>query len=258
MDRMRRRTGILVLIVAVLLVPLHRFGVLQPVEQGIVLSVRPLQRLLYGILPAPRTQQATPERLAELERAVANLTVENARLTALHSAAKDRDALTALLAERGMRGVTATVIGRSTTGSGQLFILDRGADQGIRAGQPVVAGTGILVGIVERAEAGRSTIGLLTNAGRQVAAEVQNASRSPGILAGQHSLTMVLQFIPQQEPIAVGQTVVTAAVDERIPANLVIGEISTIDFATDDLFQEAAVRPLLDPQRVRTVTVLTP
>lgn len=257
----RSATVLGVLVVLILL--LHTVGWLSPVEGGLTMVVRPVQKFFSGLFltlgkggQAPQVNTESAIRVLNEERS--RLLVENARLK------EDREKLLSaitqqeFLGSRKINGVAATVIGRSPEGDEQILILDRGSETGIAVGQPVTTNEGIFVGIIHETGSGRSLVLTPTNTQIAVGAEVQNGSRSPGLVSGQHGLTMTMRFIPQGEKIEKGQTVVTSAVDERIPANLVIGQVNEVFFTTGDLFQSAFVTPPLDFQRLRYVTVLLP
>ncbi len=252
-----RSATILAIFVVVALL-LHSIGWLSPLEGGLTLVLRPVQKFFSRlVLTSEKDSQGVAENgLRSLNEERARLLVENARLK------EDREKLLSTIAQqeflksKDLNGVAATVIGRSPEGDEQVLILDRGSEAGVSPGQPVTTNEGIFVGIVHEAGLGRSLILTPTNTQIAVAAEVQNGSRSPGLVSGQHGLTMTMRFIPQGEGIEKGQTVVTSAVDERIPANLVIGQINEVFFTTGDLFQSASVTPPLDFQRLRYVTIL--
>ncbi|MBI3956674.1 MAG: rod shape-determining protein MreC [Candidatus Kerfeldbacteria bacterium] len=250
------RGRFLFLALAVLIV-LHAVGALDPAERAIVGVLRPLQQRLAALVP--RAGPATPtadERLRELEAQVSRLLTENILLKEERRGVQASNEQQSFLERRSLSGQTVSIIGRSPEGDDQIVVLDRGSERGITSGQPVITEDGILIGTVLESEAGRSIAVLITDRRSSVAVEVENTQRSPGLVRGQHGLTMVMEFIPQNEPIERQQAVVTSAVDERIPANLPVGVISDVHFATGDLFQTASLRPLIDLRRLRYVTVI--
>lgn len=244
----------------VFVVVLHGIGILRPVEQGITRALVPVQSSLSTWFPAlgTKTFRDQQSRIQELEQTVVRLELEQIRTneSLLQCVALQQQDLSN--AALGIHGVHATVIGRSPEGDTQVLLLDSGVEKGIAEGQPVVTGDGVLIGTVLQAQPGRSAVALLTNTQSSVGAEVQNGTRSPGIISGQHGLSLRLRFVPQGERIEKGMLVSTSAVNEHIPANLLIGEISDVHFTTGDLFQEASVRSPLDYQRIRYVTIVTP
>lgn len=247
-------------IIVVFAILFHILGLLRPLELVFVKTVRPVQtafsRWFQAI--AGETSQSQSERIEELEKEVALQQVGRTQADEALRQCQSASAQASALGRRALLGVNATVIGRSPEGDTQVLLIDRGTDNGIQNEFPVVADSGVLIGTVVDAQAGRSSILLLTNTQSSIGAEVQNETRSPGIVNGERGLALRLRSVPQNEALAAGDLVVTSALNEKIPAGLPIGAITDVHFAIGDLFQEASVRPPLDYQRVRYVSVITP
>lgn len=257
--RVFTRARLLFLGTAGLLLLLHILGALGSFEGLIARILRPIQRPLAQSMPWSNKHPVSAissENVLALEDHVARLSIENALLRdvlAKRTAIKDEQEF---LEQHKLHGVDAAIIGQTTEGDEPIVIIDAGTEHGIREGQAVIFNDGILVGTVEKAESRRSTVLLITSTRIRVGAEVENTTRSQGIVSGEHGLTFLMKYIPQGEIIEKGQTVITSAVDEKIPANLLIGNVSEVRFHPGDLFQEAAVRPLIDIKRVRFVTII--
>ncbi|MFH1171509.1 MAG: rod shape-determining protein MreC [bacterium] len=251
----RTRTLLLVVVAIILL---HIAGILSPVERGVSILLRPVQRTLSSWVPFrfSTNDRDQNQRFADLEKQVARLLTENALLKENRREESAFSNQQSFLSLRNLKGVSATIIGRSPEGDERILLLDRGKEQGITAGQPVITNDGIFIGTIRQSDAGRSFVLLVTDARGKVACEVENSQRSPGLIVGEHGLTMIMKDIPQNEKIAKDQIVVTSALDANIPSNLVVGMITSIHFSTGDLFQQALVRPIIDLQRLRYVTVI--
>lgn len=239
------------------LLGLHALGILAPVERVVVATLRPIQYQVSGwFLETNPSSSEDSSMVRTLEDQVLRLEIDNARLQEALSRAEIIHQTASALDARSLKNVMASVIGRSPEGDEQVIILDRGTESKIQLGQPVIALDGVLVGLILKAEAGRSVVRLLTSAQSTVAAEAQNTTRSPGVVTGQHGLSMIMRFIPQGENLKKGNMIVTSSVNEHIPAGLIIGKISEVHFSTGDLFQQASLSPILDSQRVRFVAVV--
>lgn len=246
-------------IIVVLAILLHALGLLRPLELGFVAAVRPMQTAFSRWFPAAAggTYNSQSARIEELEKELVRLQVDRTQDDEALRQCQSASDQSSALGRRALLGVSATVIGRSPEGDTQVLLIDRGIDYGIQNQFPVITDSGVLIGTVVDAQAGRSSVLLLTNTQSSVGAEVQNDSRSPGIVNGERGLALRLRSVPQNEGLAAGDLVVTSALNEKIPAGLPIGTITDIHFVTGDLFQEASVRPPLDYQRVRYVSVIT-
>lgn len=254
--RFFRRSLLVLFAVLLLVVILQRTSLLAPVEGWIAFVLRPIQRVTSDWFPAKSNAAPVSAAVRDLQAEVTRFTIENARLReALRQQAAAGDAERFLAAQQ-LRGVSATVIGRAPSSDKQLLLLDAGTEARIEKGQPVVSPAGALLGIIADARLRRSTVLLLTSTYIAVGARVDNETQSPGIIAGEHGLTLRLNFVPQGEKIVPGQHIFTSDIDERVPANLLIGTITEVHFATGDLFQQASVRPAVDLERERYVTVI--
>ncbi len=246
----------LIVVVAILL---HGIGLLQPLERGVVEAMHPMQAAFSRWFPVfgGTVHQDQTARIAALEQDVVRLQVEQTQSDEALRLCQAANEQTATLGQRALQGISATVIGRSPEGDTQVLLIDRGTEKGVQNEQPVMTGTGVLIGTVVDAQVGRSSILLLNNTQSNVGAEVRNDAHSPGIVSGERGLALRLRSIPQNETLKPGELVVTSALNEKVPANLLIGDITEVHFVTGDLFQEASIRPPLDYQRVRYVTVIT-
>lgn len=257
---MRSARSLLTLaIVIVVAILMHGVGFLQPVERGVVGALHPVQATFSRWFPitASIVQQDQRARIAELEQEVVRLQVAQVQSDEAVRLCQETNAQATALGQHALRGVGAMVVGRSPEGDTQVLLIDQGNEKGISNGQPVIADSGVLIGTVVDAEVGRSSILLLNNTQSAIGAEVHNEAHSPGIVSGERGLALRLRSVPQNESIQPGELVVTSALNEKVPANLLIGDITEVHFVTGDLFQEASIRPPLDYQRVRYVTVIT-
>ncbi len=173
-------------------------------------------------------QERLPDTEAELERLLA---------------ATDIDYVSEL--ER----VTARVIVDRASPLGHVIEVNRGTDDGVHPGMPVVTGHG-LVGIVEVAGTDRSVIQPIT------AADVHLGVRSGadyGVAAGtwpDSDLQLTLDPRRGDEP-EVGQRYVTSGLDRSLyPDNVPVGEIVHSEAG------EPVLVPLVDFDRLGYVTVL--
>jgi rod shape-determining protein MreC len=173
-----------------------------------------------------------------------SLRAENAKLRAL---AAENEALKAALGftERYKDdAVLARVVAETDADALKGVVIDRGTDDGIVPGQPVVAGDGVLVGKVFEARSRSATVILLSDSKSRVAVAIQNATDTIGVLEGDRGLSMGITLIPQTEKLSPGDIVVTSGIEPGIRRGLVVGVIEKVNKNTQDPFQSASVAPL--------------
>lgn len=196
---------------------------------------------------------------------------ENARLkdeiaemqgnTVRESAAED--SLRALLEEididyvGGAETVVAQVTDRAGNFESYAIEIDRGADDGVERGMPVVTSAG-LVGRVSEVEDSFSQVRLLHQPefplGIRVVGTGEVAlARGQGI--GMDLL--VKEGIIEESRIEVGDPVVTSGIEgSSYPPDLVVGVISDVEFDSQLLERSISVRPIADLENLRFVTVI--
>lgn len=203
-----------------------------------------------------RDLQTLRERNAELERQVAELQSELARLR------EDEARLAALSAlleyARGApesRYVTADVIGRDESPFLRFVILNKGTNDGIRADMPVVNERG-LVGLVAEVTSNAAKVLLITDASSAVNARLQT-SRQEGVVVGQLTGEMRMQYINLEVEVKPGEAVLTSGLGGKFPPDILIGHVVSVRKRTYDLFQEADIAPAADPSRLEIVLIIT-
>jgi len=202
-------------------------------------------------------QLLSEEEFQELNDQLQNLLVENTRLKTKLEDIEDLRVQLNFLENTQLEGVNAKIIGNTTDNFDKLYIVNRGSDDGIKKGQAVIGGEGYLVGVVESASKDTSFIRPINDSQIAIAAKIQNESLSPGIVRGQHGLSVQMELIPQTEEINIEERVVTSELNDNIPPDILIGIIDQIESREGELFQTATISPLYDESSLRIVTILT-
>ena len=268
-QRKERKVRIwIIFIVLLALFILHTARVVQPVENMLVSALSPLQSILYSTTKhtqSNETEAVSDMTLEELQERYSSLVesneetlIENAQLKTLVQESSLLEEQVEFLKHRALRGVSAKIISRATEGLSQSLIINRGKADGLQNGYPVIIENGVLIGTVRSTEDHIAEVQLLTSFNSRVSATVQNDQQSPGIISGEHNLSLEMQYIPQPDTLHIDDTVVTSGSDPSIPFGLVIGQIQEIRNEPGSLFQAASARPLFSSSDVLIVSVLIP
>ncbi|NPA89903.1 MAG: rod shape-determining protein MreC [Chloroflexi bacterium] len=269
--RMRRRAqmagAVLLLLLFLLLFVGVILGKLAPAGEFARWLVAPWEhtlsasaRSVHDALTAPRSVDALRAENERLRREIERLTVEQVRFTEIE---QENRRLRALLhfAEAhpyySIKGasVVGQVIGRDPSIVVQRLILNVGELQGIAVGMPVVTDTG-LVGQILRVHKNTSEVLPITARESAVNAIVQS-SRLTGVVRGQDSNTLVMEYIPLDRPVQVGDLILTSGLGSVYPPKLVIGQVVGVQRHDYDMYQKAFIRPTVDFRRLEQVLVLT-
>ncbi len=259
-----RSTVLVVLLVAALLIGivLGPTGYLQPVENVFFTLFAPLQysarwvssRAAAAIetLRQFRTLQA---RVEELEATVDRLMIENVQLREAEiERAELREQLQFKLANPTYDLLAAEVIGQDPSNLLHYLIIDRGAEDGLAVGMPVVTARG-LVGRIAALYPQASQVMLLTDPNSSVNAQIQR-TRATGIVQGQAPRDLVMRFVEQSEEVESGDIVLTSGLGGNFPKRLVIGQVTSVVRNDVEMFQEIHVQSAVQFDRIETVLVV--
>ncbi|MBI5621392.1 rod shape-determining protein MreC [Candidatus Falkowbacteria bacterium] len=221
----------------------------------------PAQDGLYQLSTELRDIKSKKELLAEnaaLQERLAQISLDVAQLRELEVENQVlREQLNFLEGQRH-RFVTARVIARGAENALSSLVINRGQDDGVGLGYPVIAGEGVLVGRVIEASPHSATILLLSDGQSNVAATIQNTVQTIGVVSGEHGLSITMDMIPRDQVVQRNDTIITSGLQANIPRGLLIGLVDTVDASSSELFAKAAITPLVNYQTLTVVTVLTP
>jgi rod shape-determining protein MreC len=211
---------------------------------------------IQDFLTAPRDIVSLRQRNAELENEVASL---QAQVIELQQRAGETEILAALVdfsrANPESSYKAAQVIGRDPSPFLHYVIIDRGSNDGIQRGMPVVTAQG-LVGRVDAVIADAARVQLITDPGSSVNVRLQN-SNVEAVLTGSVTGDLSLDLIPQDVPIQEGNVILTSGLGGGYPPDLIVGQVTNIRRREADLFQQAFVQPVVDFTRLEIVLIVT-
>jgi len=257
---------IVAVVVAGLLLFFQALGWLRPLENILTNAVKPLAGVLYNWgydLEVSSSDGVNPAELeakiVDLQKEVATLIVANSKSVETVSENKKLRSLLDFSASSDWQVVSAGVIARDETAEdGSGLLINRGMRDGLRVGLAVVNEEGIVVGQIVEVKDTIARICLTTSPGCQLAAAIQNESKTQGLTDGNLGLTIKMSYIPQLEKINVGDTIISSGLGGNIPRGLVIGRVASIFNESNEVWQEATIEPLVDLNRLTIVAVIIP
>jgi rod shape-determining protein MreC len=81
-------------------------------------------------------------------------------------------------------------------------------------------------------------------------------TRTRGVVEGTSAARCVLNYLPRQEDVRAGDTIISSGFDGIFPKGLSIGYVSKIIRRNTGLFQEIEVVPFVDFNRIEEVMVI--
>ena len=149
---------------------------------------------------------------------------------------------------------TAQIISKSTDQWSSIVTIDKGSSDGVKKDMTAITSRG-LVGKISNVSATYSTLLLLTDINFSAAARLQN-SRVEGILSGTGFKKCTLKYIPYEEQVENGDTVITSGLDKLFSEGIPIGRITKVDKKGTGLFQDVEVIPFEDTAKTEEIVII--
>ena len=238
-------------------------GYLSPVSRYVLSPIITAQTWLATRYQAIQNFFNAPQDLARLRQTNQELEAEVARLEAeiikLNQQLSETRVLSALVdfarAQPENQYLAAAVIGRDPSPFLQYVIINRGSDDGVRRGMPVVTDRG-LVGRISRVTASAASVQLITDPAMIVNVRLE-PSRAEAVLTGSITGEVALGQIPQSANVQPGDLLLTSGLGGNYPANILIGQVTGVRSRDIELFQSASVQPTVEFDQLEIVLIIT-
>lgn len=261
-DRLRSLQTVIFILVAAGLIALALGGYLTPLSRILINPLVAVQTWIATRYQAVQEIATAPQDTAQLRQRNSELEAEVARLQTqiieLQEQLSETNVLSALVefarANPENRYQAAAVIARDPSPFLQYVIINRGSDDGLRRGMPVVTQKG-LIGRIAAVTAGASRVQLITDPGSTVNVRLE-PSGAQAILQGQITGEIILDMIPQGANVQAGDLVLTSGLGGGYPANILIGQVASIRSRDQDIFQRASVQAVADFSQINIVLVI--
>jgi len=149
----------------------------------------------------------------------------------------------------------AAVVGRDPSPFLHYVIINRGSNDGILRGMPVVTDQG-LIGRVDAVIASAARVQLITDPVSSVNVRLQNAD-TEAVLIGSVTGDLSLDMISQDVTVEAGDVILTSGLGGGYPPDLIVGQVLNVRKRDYELFQQASIQPAVDFTRLEIVLVIT-
>jgi len=162
---------------------------------------------------------------------------------------------------RDYQGLGASVIARPAGAFAQAIVVAVGAKDGVAVNAPVVTEDG-LVGLVTRVTSSTARVTLLTDEQLAVSALDVNSNAAGVVRHGRASAaTLILDRVPKEAIVEVGDTVVTAGwrsskLASLYPKGIPIGKVTSVGQTDTDPYKQVQVTPFASLSALDAVLVL--
>ena len=140
-----------------------------------------------------------------------------------------------------LEGITASVISRSTDSWNRVITIDKGSNDGVVAGLPVIGPTG-LVGQVISTSSKSAEVRLLQDAKSGVAVMIQS-NREEGILKGSYDGLLYLENVGDDVEVKEGDVIITSGSGGSYFRGITVGTVVKVEGETGSSSRKIIVEP---------------
>jgi rod shape-determining protein MreC len=249
-------------IAMVLMVLDHRNGWLWRMRYATAMVIEPVYRL--ASLPADGMHALSvafaDRRLLtdENQRLREDLLLANAKLNRMAAVAQQNERLKELLdTQRSLElhVQMARVVGIDLGAYRHRMMINLGARDGIKSGQPVIDAHGIMGQIIDVLP-NSSTVMLVTDPDHALPVVVERTGLRTIAYGSRNGDQLTLPTIPMAADIRAGDKLLTSGLGGRFPEGFPVGEVVSVGPAASGMFLEARANPSADLDRSDEVLVL--
>lgn len=226
-------------------------AVSSPVQAGLTWALGGVTGSVDGYVALRGAHQEAQECRGSLAEA-------NAALNALKETEAENARLKAMLGyveSTVDQEIVARVIGLNPTSQFQSVRINRGEDDGVRPGMPVLTPDGV-VGQVVRVVGGSADVMLLTDASSRIGAVLQRTRVRATVTGLGDGRRLSLNLVRREDDAKDGDEVVTSGTDGIFPPGLHVGTLYDVQRPAVGMFLTATVKPSVDLARVEEVLVI--
>jgi rod shape-determining protein MreC len=249
-------------LIAVGLIALALGGYLAPVSRIFLNPVVEVQSWVTSRYQAVLDVLSAPQDVTRLRQENLELKTENSQLKGqvieLQKQLSETNILSALVdfarANPTSRYQAAAVIGYDPSPFLRYVIINRGSDDGLLRGMPVVTQQG-LVGRVAAVNASAARVQLITDSASRVNIRLQ-PTNTQAVLLGSLTGEVTLDMIPQEVELETGNLIVTSGLGGGFPPDILVGQVTGVRSREQELFQRATVQTAVDFTQLEIVLVI--
>lgn len=138
---------------------------------------------------------------------------------------------------------------------GDSLTIDKGADDMIETGFPVVTSNKVVIGRISKVYDDFAKVDLIT--GKNMAFDVKlSESGANGLAKGLGGLNIMVDLIPKDVEVKPGSPVTTSAMGGIFPEGYLVGTVDSIEKNDVETFQAAKIKPAFELGRIGEVFII--
>lgn len=249
----------ILLLAALLILLFDNLGFLNIPKAGLEYITTPVQYGLYKTSSKIGQQfeylslaRTASQQIKALHEQQAQILSENADLRRQLAEAKGF-----LDQQKALDPLIYSVVAARPISLSRYVLIDKGSNDGIKVGQPVVYKE-VLLGQIIEVTPKTARVRLLSDPDSKVAAFVSSKNgKAKGILLGQFGSDLLLDKVLHEEPMEQNDLVYSEGSEGNFPRGLVLGQISQVMDRPNEIFKQAKIKPVFDIGDLDIVFVIT-
>jgi rod shape-determining protein MreC len=246
----------------VLMVLDHRNGWMWRLRYGAAVVVEPVYRLAGLPVEGMRALSvafADRQRLTEQnQRLREDLLLANAKLNRMAAVAEQNEHLKQLLDTQRSLELNvqlARVVGVDLGAYRHRLLLNVGARDGVKAGQPVIDAHGVMGQVVQTLPT-TAVVMLITDPNNALPVTIERTGLRTIAYGSRDGDRLVLPTVPMAADVHVGDRLLTSGLGGRFPPGFPVGTINRVGPAASGMFLDAQAQPSADINRSEDVLLL--
>lgn len=226
-------------------------SILYPIQYTIDLPIR----LYYWADETLSDHQTLLEKNREFE---ARHLENRVQLQKLNIIEKENDRLRRLLSatpKTTERLLISEIIGVDLDPYRQLILLNKGSNNGIYQGQPIIDSKGVM-GQVIHVAARSSTAMLITDASHAIPVQIDRTGHRANVFGTGKMDTLDLRHLPHNIDIQLGDMLITSGLGGTFPPNYPVARITKIEHEAGEPFTTIEATPLAQLDKTREVLLV--
>lgn len=153
--------------------------------------------------------------------------------------------------------LTGEIVYKNNSELEKSIMINLGGKDGVQKNDPVIMGLGMLIGKVIKTSPYQSLARLTVDNKSSILATLDNTPYTiSGVIQGLQGTNLSFNFIPKNIAVMPKQKIVTNGLQENIPANLFLGQITELQENENNIFNSALVETLYNMEDLKIVGII--
>jgi len=150
--------------------------------------------------------------------------------------------------------ILASIIGQGSSFGRQTLIINKGINDGLAGGEPVITSPNMLIGVVGNLFSRYAIVSLVTSNNFALPAQTQSGIK--GVIKGSPGGQVIFDEVSQTMPLSQNDILVTTNQNPTIPGNMMIGRVQKIISQPTDIVKKAEVQVFFNPDLLQKVFII--